>query len=34
MGADALYVYYGVRRTIPLDDEEQIEQLEEDKHPI
>jgi hypothetical protein len=34
MGADAFYVYYGVRRTIALDDEDQIEQLEEDRHPI
>jgi hypothetical protein len=34
MGADSFYLYYGVRRTIPLDDEDQIEQLEEDRHPI
>jgi hypothetical protein len=34
MGADAFYVYYGVRRTIPLDDEDQIEQLETDRHPV
>ena len=34
MGADSVYFYYGVKRTIPLDDEEQIEQLEADKHPM
>ena len=34
MGADAVYFYYGVRRTIPPDDEEQIGQLEDDSHPI
>jgi hypothetical protein len=34
MGADSVYFYYGVRRTIPLSHEEQIEQLEEDRHPI
>jgi len=34
MGADSVYFYYGVRRTIPAADEEQIERLEEDRHPI
>ena len=34
MGADSVYFYYGVRRTIPHDDEEQIGQLEDDSHPI
>jgi len=34
MGADAVYFYYGVRRTIPHGDEEQIGQLEDDSHPI
>jgi hypothetical protein len=34
MGADAFYVYYGVRRTIPLGDEDQVEQLEADRHPV
>jgi hypothetical protein len=34
MGADLVYVYYGVRQTIPKDDEEQIAQLENDTHPV
>ena len=34
MGADSMYVYYGVRQTIPKDDEEQIAQLENDCHPV
>ncbi|HYV36600.1 MAG TPA: hypothetical protein VE988_12885 [Gemmataceae bacterium] len=34
MGADNLYLYYGVRRAIPLEDEQQIQLLEEDRHPI
>jgi hypothetical protein len=34
MGADSIYFYYGVRRIVPLNDEEQLEQLEEDSHPI
>jgi hypothetical protein len=34
MGADSIFFYYGVKRTIPLADAEQIEELEEDKHPI
>ena len=34
MGADSVYFYYGVRRTIPPDDEEQLEQLEDRSHPI
>src|ERR1041385_6010577 len=34
MGADAVYFYYGVRRTIPPGDEDQIGQLEDDSHPI
>lgn len=34
MGADAVYFYYGVRRTIALDDDEQVRQLEDDSHPI
>jgi len=34
MGADAVYFYYGVRRVIALDDEDQVRQLEDDSHPI
>lgn len=34
MGADSVYFYYGVKRTIPVADEEQLKQLEEDRHPI
>lgn len=34
MGADSVYFYYGVRRTIAPDDEEQICLLEDDGHPI
>ena len=34
MGADAVYFYYGVRRTIAFDNEEQVRQLEDDSHPI
>lgn len=34
MGADSVYFYYGVRRTITPEDEEQIEQLENESHPI
>ena len=34
MGADSVHFYYGVRRTIPENDEEQIGQLEDDSHPI
>jgi hypothetical protein len=34
MGADSVYFYYGVRRTITAHDEAQIEQLEDDSHPI
>jgi hypothetical protein len=33
MGADSVYFYFGVRRTIPHDDD-QIGQLEDDSHPI
>jgi hypothetical protein len=29
MGADSVYFYYGVRRSIPLDDEGQIARLED-----
>jgi hypothetical protein len=34
MGADSVYVYYGVRQTIPKDAVEQIEQLENDSHKV
>jgi hypothetical protein len=34
MGADSMYIYYGVRQTIPKDDDVQISQLENDSHPI
>ena len=34
MGADSVYFYYGVRRTIDLDDAEQVRQLEDESHPI
>jgi hypothetical protein len=34
MGADSVYFCYGVRRVIALDDEEQIDQLNDDSHPI
>jgi len=34
MGADSVYFYYGVRRTIAPSDEEQVGQLEDDSHPI
>lgn len=34
MGANAFYVYYGVRRAIPADDEGQVEQLERHRHPV
>jgi hypothetical protein len=34
MGADSVYFYYGIRRTIAAEDEEQIEQLEDESHPI
>src|SRR5690242_21726359 len=33
MGADAFYVYYGVKRSVPVDSPE-IELLEREKHPI
>ena len=34
MGADAVYLYYGVKRKIPLNDRDQIQQLEERTHPF
>src|SRR5437867_10530410 len=34
MGADRVYFYFGVKRTIALRDEDQIRQLEEDTHPL
>ena len=34
MGADSVYFYYGVRRTIAPEDKDQIRQLEDDSHPI
>jgi len=33
MGADVFYIYYGVKRSMPLDSPE-IELLERQKHPI
>lgn len=34
MGADSVYFYYGVKRTIAASDQDQIEQLENEAHPI
>jgi len=34
MGADAFYVYFGVKRLIAKDDELQVRMLEEGKHPL
>lgn len=34
MGADSVYFYYGVRRTISADDEQEIDKLQDDSHPI
>src|SRR5262245_17783152 len=34
MGADAVYVYYGVKRSISEDDLEQLDALETDSHAI
>lgn len=34
MGADSVYFYYGVRRTVAPNDDEQISQLEDESHPI
>ena len=34
MGADAFYVYFGVKRLVSKDDEPQIRMLEEGKHPL
>src|SRR3954463_10592833 len=34
MGADAVFFYYGVRRMVSQDAEEELGQLEDESHPI